>query len=259
MTTLEQAEAMLPGIERIRAIVKERPELGDRIAAAAQELAATDRWTTLARGRVAALRERLRAAAAPRVEPRPAMKLPHGVVLAMRSVGMAWGALMLGTLTVAIVSRASARRAMAATEPDADEIRLRTALGPMAFTSHAKAFRGGVLDLWYGGGFLDLREATLDPDGALLRVRAVFGGGQILVPETWRVTSSVRGIGGLRDIRPTAELPVDAPHLTITGLALFGGFAVQSEMPAEQIAALEKAVARETARDLPMAEPVPAV
>ena len=74
----------------------------------------------------------------------------------------------------------------------------------------------------------------------------------------------VRGIGGLRDVRPAADLPLDAPHLTITGLALFGGFAVQAELPPHADELVE-AVARAEAslpaapETLPGVEAVPAV
>ena len=156
---------------------------------------------------------------------------------------------MLSTLTVALLSRSSTRR-LPAVDPEANEIRIRTDLGPLAFTSRASAFRGGVIDCWYGGGFVDLREATLDPAGAVLRVRAVFGGGQIIVPEGWRVALRVRGIGGMTDLRPAAERAEDAPLLTVEGIALFGGFSVESTLSPKTRADLEKAV-----REMRAAEP----
>jgi hypothetical protein len=69
------------------------------------------------------------------------------------------------------------------------------------FRSTSRNFRGGRLECWYGGGVLDLRDAVLAPEGATLQVRAVFGGGQILVPADWKVVSTVRGAGGLQDLR----------------------------------------------------------
>lgn len=253
MTSVEHADAKRFGIERIRSAIAGLGLSPDRFQAVTEHL------LSLAESRGATLRERMLAATRARAEARPRRRMPHGLTVALRTAGMVWAALMLSTLAMAILSRSSARRTTASVEPEADEIHVRTALGPMAFTSRATAFRGGVIDCWYGGGFVDLREATLDPAGALLKVRAVFGGGQIVVPETWRVTARVRGIGGLGDTRPKIELPADAPHLTIEGLALFGGFAVQSELPAEEIAELEKAVARMSDPAPIAAEAVPAV
>jgi len=253
MTSVEHAGAKVSEVERIRSAMADHGLTPERLQAATEHLA------TLAESRGATIRERVLAATRDRTEPRPKRRMPHGLAVVFRTAGMVWAALMLSTLVVAIVWRSTARRATAALEPEADEIHVRTALGPMAYTSHAKAFEGGVIDCWYGGGFVDLREATLHPDGATLKVRAVFGGGQIIVPETWRVTARVRGIGGLGDARPKVDLPADAPHLTIEGMAVFGGFAVQSELPAEEKAELEKAVARMSEPERMASEAAPAV
>jgi hypothetical protein len=165
------------------------------------------------------------------------------LTIARRAVGLFFGA-MTATMFVGAIAAISMRGKLAptaTTDPDADEIVAVSIFAPLAFKSTAKSFRGGTLDCWYGGGVLDLREATLDPVGAHLRIRGVFGGGQILVPETWRVETSVRGLGGMTDGRPTAERPADAPALTIDATVVFGGFAVLSEMPAEQADWMEKA------------------
>lgn len=79
---------------------------------------------------------------------------------------------------------------------------------------------------------LDLRDATLAPEGATLQVRAVFGGGQILVPAEWKVVSTVRGMGGLQDIRAAKGYAADAPELVIEGILIAAGFAVMSELDA---------------------------
>ena len=128
--------------------------------------------------------------------------------------------------------------------PEADEIRLSAIFEPISFRSTSTKFRGGSVECWYGGGAVDLRDAVVDPAGAQLRVRAIFGGGQILVPETWQVAARVRGIGCLADTRPQVERGPDAPHLTIEGIVVFGGFAVMSEMPEAQAKGLERAVAQ---------------
>jgi hypothetical protein len=164
------------------------------------------------------------------------------LTFARRALGLLFGGLTL-TMIVGAIAAISMRGKLAptaTTDPDADEIVAVSIFGPLAFRSTAASFRGGTLDCWYGGGVLDLREATLGPAGATLRVRAVFGGGQILVPETWRVHPAVRGLGGVTDGRPVADRPADAPQLTIEGTVVFGGFAVLSEMPAEEARWMEK-------------------
>lgn len=118
------------------------------------------------------------------------------------------------------------------TDESADEIVAVAIFGPLEFHSTSRNFRGGRLECWYGGGVLDLRDATLAPEGATLQVRAVFGGGQILVPTDWKVVSTVRGMGGLQDIRDAKGYAADGPELVIEGVLIAAGFAVMSELDA---------------------------
>ena len=179
----------------------------------------------------------------------------------MRIIGRLLALLWLGLIATAIAgtiaARAAKRRIVPLDAPDADEIRLATIFEPMSFRSTAGAFRGGTIECWYGGGVVDLRRATLDPGGAHLDVKAVFGGGQIVVPESWRVTTKVLGIGGIGDARSQAERPADAPHLTIEGTAIFGGFGITSEISDKEARELDKAVERAAHPDEPAAEASP--
>jgi hypothetical protein len=122
------------------------------------------------------------------------------------------------------------RRLTPTTDETADEITAVAIFAPLAFHSTSKAFRGGELECWYGGGVLDLRDAQLAPEGATLKVRAVFGGGQIIVPATWRVVSRVSGMGGIQDVREAKGYSAIDPELTIEGTLIAGGFAVTSEL-----------------------------
>ena len=158
------------------------------------------------------------------------------------------GGLMLASVAGVFVARATKRRIEEVDAPDADEVRLAAIFEPISFRSTATRFRGGTVDCWYGGGVIDLREAVLDPGGARIDVRAVFGGAQLVVPESWRVSSKVIGIGGIGDGRPQVMYEADAPHLTIEGLAIFGGFGVTSELPEAAARGLDEAAARSRAR-----------
>jgi len=178
-----------------------------------------------------------------------------------RTVAVFTGGLLLASTLGAIAARAAKERIERLEDPESDEVRLTAIFEPMSFRSTASAFRGGSVDCWYGGGVLDLRDATLDPAGARLTVRAIFGGCQILVPETWRVRSKVIGIGGLGDTRPRVEHAAEAPQLSIEGVAVFGGFAVMSEISEAEARGLAEAVARSVRRRSPAGaspEPSPA-
>ena len=166
------------------------------------------------------------------------------MTVASRSVGIVAGAFLVVLAGAAIAARAVKERLVPMDDPAEDEVRLAAIFAPLSFRGTSQRFRGGTLDCWFGGGVVDLRDAELDPAGAHLAVRGIFGGGQIVVPESWRVTTSVTGLGGIGDNRSKAERPADAPELTIEGFALFGGFGVTSELPEAQARGLEEAVAR---------------
>lgn len=159
-----------------------------------------------------------------------------------------FGGMLFAVIFGLIGARAAKRRIVPVEAADADEIRISGIFEPKVFRSTAKHFKGGAADFWFGGGVIDLREAVLDPSGARLQVRGVFGGGQIVVPETWHVTSHVIGLGGLGDSRPHAELAADAPHLIIEGRVLFGGFAITSEITEQEVRGLNQAVAWRASR-----------
>ena len=144
---------------------------------------------------------------------------------------------VVGWLAAAAVSMAAAMRAKGDApplpDPSDDEIDVRAIFEGLQFQSTAQQFRGGKLVCWFGGGMLDLRSATLDPAGAHLDVRALYGGAALIVPEAWNVTLRVRGMGGAGDNRPTRDRDPDGPVLTIEGLVFAGGFSVASEVPSE--------------------------
>jgi len=110
-------------------------------------------------------------------------------------------------------------------DPAADEVDLVAIFDELDFRSESTAFRGGRVETWFAGGTVDLRGATLHPDGAVLQTQAVFGGGSILVPADWVVETHVVGIGGAGDARGS-DAPQAGPHLIIEGTAVFGGWGI---------------------------------
>lgn len=170
--------------------------------------------------------------------------------------------LVMSMIGSAITALTLKRRLIPETSPDANEVRLVAIFDPISFESRATSFRGGEVELWYGGGIIDLRGATLDPAGATLRVRTVFGGGQLLVPESWQVTTRVMGVGGAGDGRPRMERAADAPRLTIEGMAFFGGLGISSDIPEQAQRGVRDAVAKRRAAmqdgpGVPVMEPEP--
>ena len=166
----------------------------------------------------------------------------------MGFIGRAFGLLVAGTLVAsaiaAIAAIAMKGKLPRVDDPDADEVHLVAIFEPLSFTSRATAFRGGTVDAWYGGGAIDLRGATLDPAGATLQVRTIFGGAQLVVPDGWKVSNQAVSIfGGIGDTRGVTDLPPDAPQLNLEGLALFGGLQVTSSISEAQMRELREALA----------------
>jgi hypothetical protein len=145
----------------------------------------------------------------------------------LRLIVIGW---IVSMVAAAIAAMSVKRRLVPTTDESADEITAVAIFGPLAFHSTSTAFRGGEVECWYGGGVIDLRDATLAPEGATLRIRAIFGGGQILVPATWKVVSRVTGLGGVQDIRPAKGHAAVDPELVLEGMLVAGGFAVSSEL-----------------------------
>jgi hypothetical protein len=168
--------------------------------------------------------------------------------LIARAITLLTGMFVVASILGALAATAMRKRPSEAQPPEADEIHLAATLEPLSFESTATAFRGGTIETTFGGGIVDLRKAVLDPAGARITVRSIFGGGQIVVPAEWRLVSEVRGIGGVGDGRPKVERPDDGPTLVIDGLVLFGGFGVTADVSEKDLEGLKAAVAKSAER-----------
>jgi hypothetical protein len=92
-------------------------------------------------------------------------------------------------------------------------------------------FKGADLVAVFGGGSLDLRNATMVADEAVINVNAIFGGFEIRVPETWVLQLQVAGIfGGHEDKthQPDPRLVPNPKRLTVRGSAIFGGLGLKN-------------------------------
>lgn len=158
---------------------------------------------------------------------------------ALRTIfGLFVGLTFLTAIASALGAAVMKRRLPAQSDESDDEIALATIYSGRDFQSRSRAFRGGSVLTWYGGGTVDLRGATLDPTGARLTVRAIFGGLRLVVPETWQVEHRLTAIvGGIGDARDADAILADRPTLVIDGFALFGGIGIVSDAPDLDLAA----------------------
>lgn len=94
-----------------------------------------------------------------------------------------------------------------------------------------KEFRGGDVLAIFGGYEIDLRDAAMVEDKAVIDANAMFGGVEIWIPQNWTVEVVGHGIFGGYDDKtlPPRINPGDKPqHLVLTGYAMFGGVTVKN-------------------------------
>jgi predicted membrane protein len=103
-------------------------------------------------------------------------------------------------------------------------------LSAYAYKPNIGQFDGGELTAIFGGFELDLRNTTMKHDSARIDVFAMFGGGEIRVPEGWDVSVRVSALAGGVENKTPGSPAVDSrnPKLLITGSVLFGGISVKS-------------------------------
>jgi hypothetical protein len=140
------------------------------------------------------------------------------------------GLSIMAGIASAIAAAVAKGRLLSKGEPADDELDLVAIYDALDLASTAPALRRASYTAWYGGGTLDLRGATLDPAGADLTVRAIFGGFRLIVPATWRVELHMAGVfGGIGDGRKRDLIDPVGPVLRIDGFAVFGGVGILSE------------------------------
>lgn len=92
-------------------------------------------------------------------------------------------------------------------------------------------FVGGHVAAFCGGFELDLTDAQIADEQAVIDVFAMWGGGEIKVPPTWNVVVKVLPIfGGTNDktLHPAPQAGVQPKQLIVTGTAIMGGLEVHN-------------------------------
>jgi predicted membrane protein len=95
----------------------------------------------------------------------------------------------------------------------------------------AKNFRGGSVMAVMGGYEIDLRQAGMEGDSATIDATSIMGGGEIKVPDNWRISIDGIGLFGAY-VDETHQLPAtDATpqkHLIVKGIAFMGGVVIKN-------------------------------
>lgn len=113
---------------------------------------------------------------------------------------------------------------------DEDEVSILSIFNGPEHQLNSASFRGGETTAIFGGIDLDLRNAAVTTPPARINAFALFGGVDIIVPQTWTVRTDVLGIfGGSDDDRVEKPADHDNPDLVVTGFAMFGGVTIKSK------------------------------
>lgn len=128
----------------------------------------------------------------------------------------------IGAAVVALILK---RTRQSTGDEESNEFDFTTIFDGLEFSSQATAFRDGAWLAYFGGGTLDLSGVQLDPAGATLRLRAIMGGGEIVVPADCRVELRSRGImGGIQHDAGDTPERLSVPTLVVDAFSLMGGF-----------------------------------
>lgn len=100
-------------------------------------------------------------------------------------------------------------------------------LGGGEYRIRTKNLRGGTLVAFMGGFEVDLREADIEGNEAVITINALMGGGVLRVPETWAVSMQVGSFMGGHSLK-TREGAQTNKTLVVKGLAIMGGVEVKN-------------------------------
>ncbi|MFY9688932.1 MAG: DUF5668 domain-containing protein [Candidatus Acidiferrales bacterium] len=95
----------------------------------------------------------------------------------------------------------------------------------------SQRFRFGKATAVLGGFHLDFTRADMEGNRAVLHIDTVFGGGEVRVPDTWRIVIEATAIAGAF-VDETYPQPANASaplkQLIVRGSAVFGGVTIKN-------------------------------
>jgi predicted membrane protein len=117
-----------------------------------------------------------------------------------------------------------------------EHVHVFSAFGGHEARNASSAFRYAEVTAIFGGSSLDLRDATLAPEGAHVEATALFGGADVVVPEGWALeVTSTPIFGGVdnRTVNP-GKAADGQPTLHVNATAVFGGVGIKNRPDRER-------------------------
>jgi hypothetical protein len=108
-----------------------------------------------------------------------------------------------------------------------DHINIDASFSAINQQNDSRSFKGGRIDVSFGGVELDLRQAVMDGPEAVLEVSARFSGVELRVPREWQVVVDIAPtLGGVDDKTVPPMNPTQ--RLVLRGDAVFGGVEIKN-------------------------------
>ena len=108
-----------------------------------------------------------------------------------------------------------------------DHIRIDASFSAVNQQNDSRSFKGGRIDVSFGGVELDLRQAVMDGPEAVLEISARFSGIELRVPREWQVVVDIAPtLGGVDDKTVPPMNPTQ--RLVLRGDTVFGGVEIKN-------------------------------
>jgi hypothetical protein len=142
---------------------------------------------------------------------------------ALRRIAIGFGLYLVGSVAAAI----AVRSLVPEFGGEHDEVfSVVSSMSGREFRSSADPLRSGTVTAFMGGAEIDLRRATI-VDDSQLTLRALMGGIDVLVPDSWRVeVTDSTFMGGIVNRTDPDGIGDDAPILVIDATITMGGIEI---------------------------------
>jgi predicted membrane protein len=159
----------------------------------------------------------------------PAILIFIGMRLLIRAADRRGGGGNAGSAGFQGTARVSINTSGTASDPSVDSsdfIDATAVLGGFNRKSSSQQLRGGDVTAIMGGGKLDLRDAKIQGNEAVLDVFTIMGGMEIMVPHDWVIEQRFTPILGGYEDKTRQDGQPGAKKLAIKGVTIMGGVVV---------------------------------
>jgi hypothetical protein len=106
---------------------------------------------------------------------------------------------------------------------DENDVFIKASFGETIKYVNAGALKHAYIDCSFGSVKAFFDNATVHADGAVIEINDSFGGIELYIPRTWRLTDDInRTLGGV-DVKNPGIERASGPPVTLTGSVNFGG------------------------------------